>query len=411
MYHDQNRRRNGDEPAAPGDVHPDAPGAPDGTGASDGPGGPEQPTPGGFDPERLSGRLRSRVLGQEPAVAAVVRAVVLATAGATDPQRPLANLLLVGPTGVGKTELVRQVAAELRSGPDDLCRVDMNSLAQEHYAASFTGAPPGYAGSKEAFTVFDRTTVEGDPYRPGIVLFDEVEKAHPTVLRALLHVLDNGTLRLANGQQTISFRNSFVFLTSNLGSAELARRRDARWRRAADRLGARSGALTARLAAKGNKDVLTAALRGFFDTEFLNRIDETAVFTELDTATAERIAALEIELLRQRLSRRSVRLDADASVTALLAERGFDPVYGARGLRRTVRTVLAAPVADAVLRVRPSGGEPVHLRVRAGADGEMRVTPQDTPDGTAGREAPDATEGREAPDREGARDRAEATDA
>ncbi|EOD64490.1 AAA family ATPase, partial [Amycolatopsis vancoresmycina] len=192
-----------------------------------------------FDPAEALAAVLDRPADAEPAVAAAVRALSLAAVGATDPDRPLATLLLVGPTGVGKTELVRRVAAELRTGPDDLCRVDMNALAQEHYAASFTGAPPGYAGSKEAYSLFDRTTVEGDPYRPGIVLFDEVEKAHPTVLRALLHVLDSGTLRLASGQQTISFRNSLVFLTSNLGSAELARRRRSPWRRV---FGARAGA-------------------------------------------------------------------------------------------------------------------------------------------------------------------------
>ncbi|GAA1973291.1 AAA family ATPase [Amycolatopsis minnesotensis] len=345
MYHEQNRRAAAEPVAADGD-------------------GARRP-PESADPAALAARLSAKVLGQDAAVEAVVRAVTLANAGAADPYRPLANLLLVGPTGVGKTELVRQVAAELRAGPDDLCRVDMNSLAQEHYAASFTGAPPGYAGSKEAFTVFDRSTVEGDAYRPGIVLFDEVEKAHPTVLRALLHVLDNGTLRLANGTESISFRNSFVFLTSNLGSSELAKRRGLGWRRLTDRVGRRAGAVAARLTARGNHAVVTGALRDFFDAEFLNRIDETVVFSEFDSTTAERVADLQVDQLRQRLARRSVHLEVDHSVRALLAEVGFDPVYGARGLGRSVRTVLAGPVAEAVLRARPTGREPLHLRAKS----------------------------------------------
>ncbi len=181
------------------------------------------PGPAAFDQQAFLDRLGSRILGQPDALEAVTRAVAIAQAGVTDPGRPLASVLLVGPTGVGKTELVRQVAAELRSGPDDLCRIDMAALAQEHYAASFSGAPPGYAGSKESFTLFDKNKIEGDPFMPGIVLLDEIEKADPTVIRALLHVLDCGRLRLANGRETISFRNSYVFMTSNLGSRDAAR--------------------------------------------------------------------------------------------------------------------------------------------------------------------------------------------
>ncbi|ONI83128.1 AAA family ATPase [Actinosynnema sp. ALI-1.44] len=314
-----------------------------------------------FDPDRLAARLGSRVLGQDTAIAAVVRALSLSAVGANDPDRPLANLLLVGPTGVGKTELVRRVAAELRAGPDDLCRIDMNALAQEHYAASFSGAPPGYAGSKEAYSLFDRTTVEGDAYRPGIVLFDEVEKAHSTVLRALLQVLDSGTLRLASGQQTLSFRNTLVFMTSNLGSAELARRGRVWWRR---------GRAGARVAARGDRTVLHAAIRDFFDPEFLNRIDETAVFTELDQTTAHAVTKLEIDLLSRRLSRRRISLEVTDAVADLVLAKGFDPVYGARALRRAIRTTLAEPVAVAVLRARGTSSDPVtvHADVR---DGEV----------------------------------------
>lgn len=339
MFHDQNR--------TPPDAAP-----------------PPAPRPAGaFDPAALTDRLNARIVGQRNAIDAVVRAVSLASVGANDPTRPLANVLLAGPTGVGKTELVRQVAAELRSGPDDMCRIDMNALAQEHYAASFSGAPPGYAGSKESFTLFDRGAVEGDPYTPGVVLFDEVEKADTTVLRALLQILDHGELRLANGQQTISFRNSYVFMTSNLGSAELAARRRTPWAR-----------LPRRAERRGDDElVVRRAIERFFDPEFFNRLDETVVMNGFDAPTAHEVTGLEIDIVTRRLARRSVHVEVGPDVVALLCARGFDPVYGARGLRRTVRTVLTDPIAAAVLEHRPVGTEPLALTTRA-VDGRVRVT-------------------------------------
>lgn len=323
MYHEQNRNsiRVAEEPAAQAD------------------------SAGGFDPDELSRKLNAAILGQRSVVDAVVRAVSIAHIGVADPGRPLSSVLLVGPTGVGKTELVRQVAAALRTGPDDMCRIDMSALAQEHYAASLSGAPPGYAGSKESFTLFDKAKIEGGPYLPGVVLFDEVEKADATVLRALLHVLDTGELRLANGQQKISFRNSYIFLTSNLGSLEAAamqRSRRKRWRR----LGRRPAAKTA--------DLIREAVESFFDPEFFNRIDEMVVFDEFDDDTAESVTRKEIHDLVDRLKRRGVRLQVADDVIEFVRRKGFDPVYGARGLRRAIRTELAEPVARTVLTNRSS---------------------------------------------------------
>ncbi|OBC09138.1 AAA family ATPase [Mycobacterium sp. 852013-50091_SCH5140682] len=337
MYHEQNRNsaQVADEPA--------------GAEAAD-----------GFDPKALSRRLNAAILGQAHAVDAVVRAVSIAHVGVADPGRPLSSVLLVGPTGVGKTELVRQVAAALRTGPDDLCRIDMSALAQEHYAASLSGAPPGYAGSKESFTLFDKAKIEGGPYMPGIVLFDEVEKADASVLRALLHVLDTGELRLANGQQKISFRNSYIFLTSNLGSLEVAvRQRDKRKRRWWPARGVKS-----------HQAVVREAVEEFFDPEFFNRIDETVVFDAFDDTTAERVTRKEIGDLVRRLKARDVDLDVDDSVVDFVQRRGFDPVYGARGLRRTIRTELTEPVAWAVLT---AARKPVTLKARV-HDGELTVT-------------------------------------
>ncbi|WP_458319560.1 AAA family ATPase [Mycolicibacterium brisbanense] len=337
MYHEQNRNSAhvADEPAA-------------------------TETADGFDPKALSRRLNAAILGQAHAVDAVVRAVSIAQVGVADPGRPLSSVLLVGPTGVGKTELVRQVAAALRTGPDDLCRIDMSALAQEHYAASLSGAPPGYAGSKESFTLFDKAKIEGGPYMPGIVLFDEVEKADASVLRALLHVLDTGELRLANGQQKISFRNSYIFLTSNLGSLEVAaRQRDRRKRRWWPARGAGS-----------HQTVVREAVEEFFDPEFFNRIDETVVFDAFDDVTAERVTRKEIGDLVRRLKARDVELEVDDTVVDFVQRRGFDPVYGARGLRRTIRTELTEPVAWAVLT---ASRKPVTLKAQVN-DGALTVT-------------------------------------
>ncbi|TLF76804.1 AAA family ATPase [Nocardia cyriacigeorgica] len=317
----------------------------------------------GFDRQALAARLGESVLGQADAIDAVVRAVTLAHVGATDPHGPLASVLLAGPTGVGKTELVRRLAAELRSGPDDLCRVDMNALAQEHYAASFSGAPPGYAGSKESLTLFDRDTVEGTTYRPGIVLFDEIEKADVTVLRALLHVLDTGELRLANGKERISFRNCYVFMTSNLGSAQWVHRRTRRWWPSMPRVRADNGAR--------QRELTLEAVQRFLDPEFFNRIDEIVVLNPITADTARRIARLEIDRLAARLRRRGVHLTCADSVIDMLAVEGFDAQYGARSMRRRIRCRVAAPIADAIVHHR-TGGEPLSLSA-AVRDGRVLV--------------------------------------
>ena len=299
-------------------------------------------------PAQLAENLRAAVIGQDGAVDAVVRALTIAAAGIGDPHRPIASLLFVGPTGVGKTELARRVAAEVTGNPDKLCRIDMNSLAQEHYSASITGAPPGYAGSKEQFTLFQRDLVEGNLSRPGIVLFDEVEKAHATVLRSLLQILDSGTLRLAAGTSQISFRNAIVLLTSNLGSAELADRLRGPANRAA-----RFRKLMSPMAAENPEAVVLAAVEKFFDPELFNRFDEVVMFRPLRREDARAIVDREMAGLRDRLAADGISWTPDQSVREHLVDIGFDEVYGARNLQRAIRTRLHAPIADVIVAADP----------------------------------------------------------
>jgi ATP-dependent Clp protease ATP-binding subunit ClpA len=343
---------------------------------------------GTFDAVAATAGVTQRVLGQTAAVATVEHALVIAQAGFHDRERPLASLLLVGPTGVGKTELVRRLAAEIRGGPDDLCRVDMAQLGQEHYAASLSGSPPGYAGSRESSSVFDRSKIEGTPFTPGIVLFDEVEKAHPVVLRALLGLLDRGQLTLANGQETISFRNAFVFLTSNLGSAKVARSRAAPWRRTLDHLHlhrnpglAGTQLWAARTFARRDTSTINRAIRTFFEPEFLNRLDEVVHFSEISPETAASIVELRLQDARDRLHRRGVELHIGDGVVDILVDLGFDPVNGARSLSRAIRQHVLVPVAEALIAHRASGTNELRVRIEpddpAGA-GPFVVRPHPT---------------------------------
>jgi len=255
--------------------------------------------------------------------------------------------LFLGPTGVGKTEIVRLLAQAIHGKPDAFCRIDMNTLAQEHYAAALTGAPPGYVGSKEGATLFDAEAIAGSFSRPGIVLFDELEKASREVVRSLLNVLDSGRLTLAAGNRTLDFRNALVFMTSNIGA-----RQAARWERW---LIPRMGRAALRSRSFGQ------ALHRHFDPEFLNRIDRTLQFESIQGDRLKAVLDVELGKLAQRLARQGVRLQVDEAVKHAIC-RTHDSRFGARPQPAAAH----APGASV-------GGSPVARSRRAGmASGAAR---------------------------------------
>lgn len=292
-----------------------------------------------FDPADVMTLLRSRIVGQPEALDAVEAMLMVVKAGVGDPGRPLAVNLFIGPTGVGKTEIVRLLAQAVHGKPDAFCRIDMNTLAQEHYAAALTGAPPGYVGSKEGTTLFDIEAIQGSFSRPGIVLFDELEKASREVVRSLLNVLDSGRLTLAAGTRQIDFRNSLIFMTSNIGAQEAwqAQARQKRgWRRW---LGIRGA---------DEAMILNDALHRHFEPEFLNRIDRILRFEHIGERWLDALLDIEMAKLTQRLARQGRRLRLSPSARAHLCS-AHDSRFGARDLARTLRTQLEPVLADALL--------------------------------------------------------------
>lgn len=293
-----------------------------------------------FDPDAVTQRLRDRIVGQDAAIDSLSGLLQVVRADLASERGPLGVCLLMGPTGVGKTETVRILAEALHGSADALCRIDMNTLSQEHYASALTGAPPGYVGSKEGHTLFDADKIRGSYSKPGIVLFDELEKASTEVIRSLLNVLDAGLLTLPAGNRTIDFRNSLIFLTSNLGAAELARYhgryRDG-WRR------------WLRPRPQRERDILDQALSGRFDPEFINRIDHILQFQRLAQDQTESLLELEIDQLNRRLAKQQAHLEVTPSARRWLCQ-GYDSRYGARDLGRQVRQHLSPSLAEALLQ-------------------------------------------------------------
>jgi len=269
--------------------------------------------------------LGRRVIGQHEAVRAVSNAVRRARAGLNDPNRPLGSFLFLGPTGVGKTELTKALAAFLFDDDAAMVRIDMSEFMEKHSVARLIGAPPGYVGYDEGGVLTE--AVRRRPYQ--VILFDEVEKAHPDVFNVLLQVLDDG--RLTDGQgRVVDFKNTLIVLTSNLGSQALSMLPDG-------------------TDAEEARDQVMAAVRAHFRPEFLNRLDEIVLFDRLSRANMDGIVDIQLGLLERRLAPRNITLQVDAAARTWLADRGYDPVYGARPLKRVIQKALQDPLAEKLL--------------------------------------------------------------
>ena len=274
---------------------------------------------------RMEEAIGRRVIGQRAAVEAVSNAVRRARAGLNDPHRPLGSFLFLGPTGVGKTELTKALAAFLFDDDQAMVRIDMSEFMEKHSVARLIGAPPGYVGYDEGGVLTE--AVRRRPYQ--VLLFDEVEKAHPDVFNVLLQVLDDG--RLTDGQgRAVDFKNTLIILTSNLGSQALSTLPDG-----AD--------------AEAARDQVMAAVRAHFRPEFLNRLDEIVLFDRLSRANMDGIVDIQLGILAKRLAARNITLDVDEAARTWLADRGYDPVYGARPLKRVIQKAVQDPLAEKLL--------------------------------------------------------------
>ena len=271
---------------------------------------------------RMEERLHQRVIGQDEAIVAVSNAIRRARAGLQDPNRPLGSFLFLGPTGVGKTELARALAEFLFDTEEAMIRIDMSEYQEKHTVSRLIGAPPGYVGYEEAGQLTE--AVRRRPY--SVVLFDEIEKAHPEVLNVLLQLLDDGRLTDSKGR-TVDFKNTVVIMTSNLGSQYL------------------TGELN-----EGVRRQVTEALREHFRPEFLNRIDEIIFFHALAREHLKRIIDIQIGGLTKRLAERKIAIALTDAAKEQLVREGYDPAYGARPLKRTIQRKVLDPLALRVLQ-------------------------------------------------------------
>jgi ATP-dependent Clp protease ATP-binding subunit ClpB len=289
---------------------------------------------------KLEQHLHQRVVGQDEAIKAVSNAVRRARAGLQDPNRPIGSFLFLGPTGVGKTELSRALAEFLFDDENAMIRIDMSEYMEKHTVARLIGAPPGYVGYEEGGQLSE--AVRRKPY--SVVLFDEIEKAHPDVFNVLLQVLDDG--RITDGQgRTVDFKNTVIIMTSNIGSQYI----------------------TEEESKEARSRLVMDALRAHFRPEFLNRVDEIIIFDRLTEDDLKKIVEIQLRRLTKRLEQQKITLNLSDSAKELIAREGYDPVYGARPLKRTIQKEILNPLSIDILEGRVREGQTVHVDAKNGA--------------------------------------------
>jgi ATP-dependent Clp protease ATP-binding subunit ClpB len=289
---------------------------------------------------KLEEHLHQRVVGQDEAIKAVSNAVRRARAGLQDPNRPIGSFIFLGPTGVGKTELSRALAEFLFDDENAMIRIDMSEYMEKHTVARLIGAPPGYVGYEEGGQLSE--AVRRKPY--SVVLFDEIEKAHPDVFNVLLQVLDDG--RITDGQgRTVDFKNTVIIMTSNIGSQYI----------------------TEEESKEARSRLVMDALRAHFRPEFLNRVDEIIIFDRLTEDDLKKIVEIQLRRLTKRLEQQKITLDLSDSAKELIAREGYDPVYGARPLKRTIQKEILNPLSVDILEGKVREGQTVHVNAKDGA--------------------------------------------
>lgn len=301
----------------------------------------------------LESTLHSRVIGQDDAVSAVAKAIRRGRTGVADPDRPVGSFLFLGPTGVGKTELCRAMAEVMFHDENAMIRLDMSEYMEQYTVSKLIGSPPGYVGYDEGGQLTEM--VRKKPY--SIILLDEIEKAHPDVWNTLLQILDDGRLTDAQGR-TVSFKNTIIVMTSNIGAREITGKSSLGF--------ARKDESEEERREENIRSRVMEAVKMTFRPEFINRLDEVIVFHPLKQEDVRRIADLQIAKLTERMEKQGIALRVDESAVELLAEKGYDPAFGARPLKRTIQSMLQNAVADSILNGKPGENE----ELAASADGE-----------------------------------------